>query len=96
MSTLQSQLCTYTLPTIKNKNRYYEMDKDTLIENVCNQAKRIEELNITLLNLEVKKIDGKLLDINKKLEKKIDTNELSRKSQKISLIIMLDRMLRGY
>jgi len=72
------------------------MDKDTLIENVCNQAKRIEELNITLLNLEVKKIDGKLLDINKKLEKKIDTNELSRKSQKISLIIMLDRMLRGY
>jgi hypothetical protein len=95
MSILQSH-CTYTLPTIKNKNRYYAMDKDTLIEHVCNQAKRIKELNITLLNLEVKKLDVKLLDINKELEKKIDTNELSRKSQKISLIIMLDRMLRGY
>jgi len=72
------------------------MDKDTLIEHICNQAKRIEELNITLLYLDIKKLDMKLLDINKELERKIADNQLTRESQKNSLIIMLDRMLRGY
>ena len=94
MSTLQSQLCTYTLPTITN--RYNEMDKDTLIEHICNQDKRIEELNRRVLDLNIKKLDMKLIEINTELEMKRADNQLSRKSQKTELIIMLDRMLRGY
>ena len=94
MSTLQSQLCNYTLPTITN--RYNEMDKDTLIEHICNQDKRLEELNRRVLDLKIKKLDMNLLKLDKELEKKRADNQLSRKSQKTELIIMLDRMLRGY
>jgi hypothetical protein len=72
------------------------MDKDTLIEHICNQDKRLEELNRRVLDLKIKKLDMNLLKLDKELEKKRADNQLSRKSQKTELIIMLDRMLRGY